>query len=139
MQSEAFRAFRESKSNCPCRDKSVEENMRDWSKMLDGTYKPGDAVVRSCITRLASSSMIPFKILTHDQPLTYKVWYFSISKRSRRSTRCNAHHSWKRFDGFNKKKQTLLYEHFGWTYPDLLGSRIHEWGGVKDASIHREW
>jgi glutamyl-tRNA synthetase len=31
---------------CPCRNLPKEEQSARWNKMLDGTYKPGDAVVR---------------------------------------------------------------------------------------------
>ena len=42
------------------------------------------------------------------------------------------------------RKQTLLYEHFGWTYPETIywgrkSSRMGRLLDVKDASIHREW
>ena len=41
-----FREFRVSKTNCPCRDNDVKLNIELWNKMLDGTFVPGDAVVR---------------------------------------------------------------------------------------------
>lgn len=31
---------------CPCRDLTKEEQIARWQKMLDGSYKPGDAVIR---------------------------------------------------------------------------------------------
>ena len=43
---EDFREFRVNKTNCPCRDNDVQLNQKLWSKMLDGTFQPGDAVVR---------------------------------------------------------------------------------------------
>ena len=43
---EAFKVFRVEKTECPCRPNSSELNMDLWAKMLDGTFKPGDAVVR---------------------------------------------------------------------------------------------
>ena len=41
-----FPAFRVSKTECPCRDKSVQQNMDDWSKMNIGEIDEGGAVVR---------------------------------------------------------------------------------------------
>ena len=41
-----FREFRVSKTNCPCRENDVKQNIELWNKMLDGTFVPGDAVVR---------------------------------------------------------------------------------------------
>ena len=43
---EAFKEFRVSKTECPCRVNTVELNMELWTKMIDGTFVPGDAVVR---------------------------------------------------------------------------------------------
>ena len=34
------------RSECPCRDKSVQHNMDDWGKMNSGEIEEGDAVVR---------------------------------------------------------------------------------------------
>ena len=57
-----FREFRVGKTNCPCRDNNVNLNRDLWAKMLDGTFQPGDCVVRvktdmtlkiQCIKRLA--------------------------------------------------------------------------------------
>jgi glutamyl-tRNA synthetase len=43
---EAFKVFRVDKTECPCRPNTPQTNMGLWNKMLDGTFKPGDAVVR---------------------------------------------------------------------------------------------
>ncbi len=42
-----FREFSKNKKECPCRSKSVEENLEDWEKMMspDG-FKSGEAVLR---------------------------------------------------------------------------------------------
>jgi glutamyl-tRNA synthetase len=43
-----FREFVKNKKECPCRDKSVEENIKDWEKMLDKKkgFSEGEAVLR---------------------------------------------------------------------------------------------
>ena len=42
-----FREFVKEKKNCPCRGKSVKENLGDWKKMLAPKgFKPGEAVLR---------------------------------------------------------------------------------------------
>ena len=44
---EEFKKFVESKTDCPCRKKSSEENVKDWEKMVDVKgFKPGEAVLR---------------------------------------------------------------------------------------------
>lgn len=42
---EAFKAYNEQKSDCPCRSISRDENMKRWHKM-NTEYHPGDAVIR---------------------------------------------------------------------------------------------
>lgn len=43
-----FRELAKNKKECPCRSKSVEQNIKDWEKMLDKKkgFKEGDAVLR---------------------------------------------------------------------------------------------
>ena len=41
-----FREYRISKTNCPCRSNSINENLDLWNNMLGGKFNPGDAVVR---------------------------------------------------------------------------------------------
>ena len=44
---EKFRGIISGKKECPCRKKSVKENLEDWKKMLDKKgFKPGEAVLR---------------------------------------------------------------------------------------------
>jgi glutamyl-tRNA synthetase len=44
--SQEFRKLYMVKEPCPCRSNSPEENLKRWNKMLDGTFKKGEAVVR---------------------------------------------------------------------------------------------
>ena len=44
---EKFKKFAEKKMNCPCRKKSIKENLKDWEKMLDKEgFDEGKAVLR---------------------------------------------------------------------------------------------
>ncbi|GEM_PF-7838 len=43
---EEFKKYRESGTPCPHRNRSVEENLEEFERMLEGYYKPGEAVVR---------------------------------------------------------------------------------------------
>ena len=43
---EAFKEFRTTKTACPCRDRTAEDNLNLWQQMNDGTILPGGAVVR---------------------------------------------------------------------------------------------
>ena len=43
---ERFRELKLKKKACPCRDRTVEENLKLWQQMLDGEFYEGDATVR---------------------------------------------------------------------------------------------
>ncbi len=43
---ERFRDLKLQKKACPCRDRTVEENLELWQQMLDGEFYEGDATVR---------------------------------------------------------------------------------------------
>ena len=43
---EEFKKYREAGKPCPHRNRSIEENLEEFEKMLEGYYKPGEAVVR---------------------------------------------------------------------------------------------
>ena len=44
---ENFKKLAEEKKDCPCRKKSIKENIKDWEKMLDKkSFKEGEAVLR---------------------------------------------------------------------------------------------
>jgi glutamyl-tRNA synthetase len=44
--SQSFKELYMAKEACPCRSNLSEDNLERWMKMLDGTFKKGDAVVR---------------------------------------------------------------------------------------------
>ncbi|MGA0380196.1 MAG: glutamate--tRNA ligase family protein, partial [Candidatus Poseidoniaceae archaeon] len=142
---EAFREFRESKSNCPCRDKTVAANNTDWNKMLDGTYKPGDAVVRvKTDMTLKNPALRDWPALrmqdteTNPHPReeigsTYKVWPLLDFQSAVEDHLQGVTHIIRGKDLMDStRKQTLLYEHFGWIYPETIywgRVKVHEWGG----------
>ena len=148
---EAFREFRESKSNCPCRDKSVGENISDWNKMLDGTYKPGDAVVRvKTDMTLKNPALRDWPALRmqdteknpHPRPnigSKYKVWPLLDFQSAVEDHLQGVTHIIRGKDLMDStRKQTLLYDHFGWTYPETIywgRVKVHEWGGFSTSKM----
>ena len=148
---EAFREFRESKTNCPCRDKSVEENLEDWNKMLDGTYKPGDAVVRvktdmtlknPALRDWPALRMQDTKTNPHPRPSigsNYKVWPLLDFQSAVEDYLQGVTHIIRGKDLMDStRKQTLLYEHFGWPYPETIywgRVKVHEWGGFSTSKM----
>jgi glutamyl-tRNA synthetase len=148
---DAFRKFRESKTNCPCRDKSVEENLEDWNKMLDGTYKPGDAVVRvktdmtlknPALRDWPALRMQDTETNPHPRPSIgskYKVWPLLDFQSAVEDYLQGVTHIIRGKDLMDStRKQTLLYEHFGWTYPETIywgRVKVHEWGGFSTSKM----
>lgn len=148
---EAFREFRESKSKCPCRDKSVEENISDWNKMLDGTYKPGDAVVRvktdmalknPALRDWPALRMQDTETNPHPRPniaSKYKVWPLLDFQSAVEDHLQGVTHIIRGKDLMDStRKQTLLYDHFGWTYPETIywgRVKVHEWGGFSTSKM----
>ena len=148
---EAFREFRESKSNCPCRDKTVVANNADWNKMLDGTYKPGDAVVRvktdmtlknPALRDWPALRMQDTETNPHPRPeigSTYKVWPLLDFQSAVEDHLQGVTHIIRGKDLMDStRKQTLLYEHFGWTYPETIywgRVKVHEWGGFSTSKM----
>ena len=45
-ENEHFKALKDKKTACPCRDQPVETALSLWEKMLDGGFKEGEASVR---------------------------------------------------------------------------------------------
>ena len=41
-----FRKLAKEKKECPCRNKSIEKNIKEWEKMLSGEFKEGEVVLR---------------------------------------------------------------------------------------------
>lgn len=148
---EAFREYRESKSNCPCRDKSVGENISDWNKMLDGTYKPGDAVVRvktdmtlknPALRDWPALRMQDTETNPHPRPniaSKYKVWPLLDFQSAVEDHLQGVTHIIRGKDLMDStRKQTLLYDHFGWTYPETIywgRVKVHEWGGFSTSKM----
>ena len=148
---EKFREYRESKTNCPCRDKTPEKNLEDWNKMLDGTYKPGDAVIRvKTDMALKNPALRDWPALRmqdtiqnpHPRPnigSTYKVWPLLDFQSAVEDHLQGVTHIIRGKDLMDStRKQTLLYEHFGWTYPETIywgRVKVHEWGGFSTSKM----
>ena len=148
---EKFREYRESKTNCPCRDKSPEKNLEDWNKMLDGTYKPGDAVIRvKTDMTLKNPALRDWPALRmqdtvqnpHPRPnigSMYKVWPLLDFQSAVEDHLQGVTHIIRGKDLMDStRKQTLLYEHFGWTYPETIywgRVKVHEWGGFSTSKM----
>lgn len=151
---EAFKEFRVSKTECPCRINTVELNMELWAKMLDGTFVPGDAVVRvKTAMDLKNPALRDWPALRiqntaehpHPRPeigSKYRVWPLLDFQSAVEDYLQGVTHIIRGKDLMDStRKQTLLYAHFGWTYPETMywgRVKVHEWGGFSTSQMRRD-
>ena len=143
---EEFRGFREAKTDCPCRDREILANLEEWRSMNSGEIMEGGAVVR-----VKTSMELPnpalrdwpaLRIQHTPHPLVggkYKVWPLLDFQSAVEDYEQGVTHIIRGKDLMDStRKQTLLYEHFGWTYPETLywgRVKIHEFGGFSTSGI----
>lgn len=151
---EEFKVFRVGKTECPCRPNSSELNMELWGKMLDGTFKPGDAVVRvKTDMTLKNPALRDWPALRmqdtihhpHPRPSIgskYRVWPLLDFQSAVEDYLQGVTHIIRGKDLMDStRKQTLLYGHFGWTYPETMywgRVKVHEWGGFSTSQMRRD-
>ena len=149
-----FKVFRVDKTECPCRPNSSELNMELWGKMLDGTFKPGDAVVRvKTDMTLKNPALRDWPALRmqdtahhpHPRPgigSKYRVWPLLDFQSAVEDHLQGVTHIIRGKDLMDStRKQTLLYGHFGWTYPETMywgRVKVHEWGGFSTSQMRRD-
>lgn len=143
---EAFKEFRTTKTACPCRDRTTEENMKLWEQMNDGTILPGGAVVRirtdMTLKNPALRDWPALRIQHADHPMVgerYKVWPLLDFQSAIEDHLQGVTHIVRGKDLMDStRKQTLLYEKFGWTYPETLywgRVKVHEFGGFSTSQM----
>lgn len=151
---DSFRELRVAKSECPCRTHDIETNMELWNKMLDGTFKPGDAVVRvKTGMDLKNPALRDWPALrmqdTHSNPhprkeigSKYRVWPLLDFQSAVEDHLQGVTHIIRGKDLMDStRKQTLLYQHFGWKYPETMywgRVKVHEWGGFSTSQMRRD-
>ena len=149
-----FKEHRLAMSNCPCRSQSKSDNLVLWNTMLKGKFKPGDAVVRvktdMKLKNPALRDWPAFRIQdtkTHPHPRpsigsTYCVWPLLDFQSAVEDHLQGVTHIIRGKDLMDStRKQTLLYQHFGWTYPETMywgRVKVHEWGGFSTSQMRAD-
>jgi glutamyl-tRNA synthetase len=145
-RAEEFRGFRESKMDCPCRDREVVESIEDWRAMNSGEMNEGDAVVRvrtdMSLPNPALRDWPALRIQHSPHPTVgdkYKVWPLLDFQSAVEDHEQGVTHIIRGKDLMDStRKQTLLYEHFGWKYPETLywgRVKVHEFGGFSTSGM----
>lgn len=124
-ENEHFKALKDKKTACPCRDQSVGTALSLWEKMLDGGFKEGEASVRVKTDLLhpdpAMRDYPIFRIL--DAPRHPKVGDARVYPLMNFSVVADDHllgvtHVIRGKDHIaNTRRQRYIYDHFGWKVP----------------------
>ena len=146
-----FKVHRVGKTNCPCRDQQVSDNIIFCERMLNGKFKPGDAVVRVKTDMTLKNPALrdwpalriqDTKAHPHPRPeigSRFTVWPLLDFQSAVEDHLQGVTHIIRGKDLMDStRKQTLLYQHFGWTYPETLywgRVKVHEWGGFSTSQM----
>ena len=141
-----FRNHRESKKDCPCRSKDASNNLAEWESMNDGTLGEGDAVVRirtdMTLPNPALRDWPALRIQQTPHPMVadrYRVWPLLDFQSAIEDYEQGVTHIVRGKDLMDStRKQSLLYEHLGWQYPETLywgRVKVHEFGGFSTSSM----
>ncbi len=151
---ETFREYRVSMTECPCRAYSNLENLELWQGMLDGSFQPGEAVVRvRTDMALKNPALRDWPALriqdteTNPHPRKdigsrYRVWPLLDFQSAVEDHLQGVTHIIRGKDLMDStRKQKLLYEHFGWKYPETMywgRVKVHEWGGFSTSQMRKD-
>ncbi len=136
---EDFRNLKNAGEPCPCRPLSTEENLALFTRMVDGEFAAGTAVVRikTDITHKdpALRDWVGLRIVRDAHPRVgdvYKVWPLLDFQSAIDDHLTGVTHIIRGKDlRDSTMKQRFLYEHFGWAYPEALywgRVSVHEFG-----------
>jgi len=141
-----FKEFRISKTECPCRNRPTDDNMALWSQMNGGSIPPGGAVIRiktdMSLPNPALRDWPALRIQHVNHPMVadrYKVWPLLDFQSAVEDYLQGVTHIVRGKDLMDStRKQTLLYEKFGWEYPETLywgRVKIFEFGGFSTSQM----
>jgi glutamyl-tRNA synthetase len=146
---ENFKKLRDSSKECPCRIKDPKENLSDWDEMNNGIISEGMAVVRvkteMNLPNPALRDWPALRIQHTTHPMVgdkYKVWPLLDFQSAIEDYEQGVTHIIRGKDLMDStRKQTLLYKHFEWEYPETLywgRVKIHEFGSFSTSGMRKE-
>ena len=147
---ESFREFRVSMNECPCRNNDTEKNLEMWTLMNDPNgFNPGDAVLRvktdMTLKNPALRDWPAARIQTNPHPRvgsTWRVWPLLDFQSAVEDYLQGVTHIIRGKDLMDStRKQTLLYEHFGWEYPETIywgRVKVHEFGAFSTSQMKKD-
>ena len=129
--SKEFRDLISKKKPCPCRDLTPSENMRQWNRMLDGTYREGEAVLRiktdldhpnPAVRDWPALRIIDPKRYPHPRVGDkYRVWPLYNLACGVDDHLIGVTHIIRGKEHLtNQERQEYLYRYLGWEYPEAI-------------------
>lgn len=147
---EVFKEFRVNMTECPCRNNNTDENISKWNLMnkQDG-FQPGDAVVRvktdMGLKNPALRDWPALRIQTNPHPRVgdkWRVWPLLDFQSAVEDHLQGVTHIIRGKDLMDStRKQTLLYQHFEWEYPETIywgRVKVHEFGGFSTSQMKKD-
>ncbi len=145
---EEFKKYKDSGVACPHRDRSAEENLEDWERMLNGDYDEGEAVLRIKTDMShkdpAVRDWVAFRIIFSDHPLVgdrYVVYPTLDFESSIEDHVLGVTHILRGKDlADSERRQRYIYNYFGWEYPVVRHwgrIKIHEFGKLSTSEIRK--
>ena len=119
------------KEPCACRDLTPDENLVRWERMLDGTFKEGEAVVRvKTDLNHANPAVRDWPALRIIDPQQYphprvgnkyRIWPLYNFACGIDDHLMGVSHIIRGKEHLtNQRRQEYLYKHFGWKYPEAI-------------------
>lgn len=124
---DAWKAFRDKSSACPCRSLSAKEQLKRWQKMLKHRYKEGQAVLRIKTDMQAKNPAVrdwpAMRIVDKPRhPLAKRhLWPLYNFASAIDDKLLGITHIFRGQEhSTNETKQRFLYSYFSWTYPTVV-------------------
>jgi glutamyl-tRNA synthetase len=128
---EKFREYISSKKSCPCRSLLIKAHVERWQRMLDGTYKEGDAVVRvktdlshpnPAVRDWPALRIIDTEVSPHPRVGSkYRVWpLYNLACGIDDHLMGITHIIRGKEHLTNQARQEFMYKYFGWQYPEAI-------------------
>jgi glutamyl-tRNA synthetase len=144
----AFKEHKDAGIACVHRDRSPEENMDLWKKMLDGTLAEGKAVLRVKTDMSHKDPAIrdwaAFRIVTASHPhvgAKYRVWPLLDLESAIEDHLLGMTHILRGKDlADSERRQKYLYKHMGWEYPKVIHwgkIKIHQFGSFSTSKLKK--
>jgi len=128
---EEFKKLKDAKTSCKCYGSG--NSLDKWRRMLSGGFEEGEAVlrIRTDITHPdpALRDWVAFRIIKEDHPRVgdkYVVWPMLDFESAIEDHLLEVTHIIRGKDlADSEKRQTYVYDYFGWKYPSVL-----HWGRI---------